>query len=761
MRFRIPWLASILALSACSDAPAIDWYEPDIPAEQDTRLVDASDRDVPTDCVPEHHKACCGDNVCWFDRCGNAGRVVATCEEGCSNALCKNCTPRCQGLECGDDECGGDCGFCDHGYCQGPVWMLPATCIAGTCKGGGAAVSCDDTNACTDDACLSPVGCVHTPRAGSCDDGDPCTAGDTCSGGICTPGAPRDCNDSEPCTIDSCLAGYGCKNVNVSNGTVCQQGACSGLTLTTPMICTMGVCGGGGDMLSCDDGLQCTVDACDPIDGCSNTPATGWCLIEGGCYQANQFMNGNACRKCSPAVSSTTWTLLNDGDPCGGGEFCFGGYCGCVPDCTGRECGDNGCGGSCGSCADGQCNGLSWTPPQTCSGSTCVGAGTTSCNDGLACTNDSCSPSTGCLHTLVAGTCRIDGVCYADGNWDTSNPCRVCSASTRQDQWSMLGEGAPCGSAGQTCQDGFCGCLSDCLGRECGDDGCGGSCGDCDFGMDCGLGGGCAAAPLCQPYPSTWAPIGAVSYLQTPASKTAAGTVCFDYTGEGTGDSGLAGLAGQVNPALVDMINDGEFAPLFEFPNVGSFTGSGVFQLRGLLGQSTAVPTVVGGDYRVDPISYASDCKPVNRFDDARITASQLSATTDLMWTHLIPLISNDEPIGFVPQRDVRLKATVVEGGSGGVVLKNGVLSAIIMKDEITSRIDRMQAICDSAPEGQEPTYCGYLGMMRQLIPTLCDLHRTDAGEYLVKSTQNPANALSVCWQFETAKGSVVGMMPR
>ncbi len=34
-----------------------------------------------------------------------------------------------------------------------------------------------------------------------------------------------------------------------------------------------------------------------------------------------------------------------------------GNTCPCIPDCTGRECGDDGCGGSCGSCADGEaCN---------------------------------------------------------------------------------------------------------------------------------------------------------------------------------------------------------------------------------------------------------------------------------------------------------------------------------------------------------------------------------------------------------------------
>jgi hypothetical protein len=37
---------------------------------------------------------------------------------------------------------------------------------------------------------------------------------------------------------------------------------------------------------------------------------------------------------------------------CGQFQFCNAGTCDviCIPDCAGKECGDNGCGGSCGSC---------------------------------------------------------------------------------------------------------------------------------------------------------------------------------------------------------------------------------------------------------------------------------------------------------------------------------------------------------------------------------------------------------------------------
>ena len=41
---------------------------------------------------------------------------------------------------------------------------------------------------------------------------------------------------------------------------------------------------------------------------------------------------------------------------CGSGESCSNGKCvpNCTPNCTGKECGDDGCGGSCGECGSGK-----------------------------------------------------------------------------------------------------------------------------------------------------------------------------------------------------------------------------------------------------------------------------------------------------------------------------------------------------------------------------------------------------------------------
>ncbi len=56
---------------------------------------------------------------------------------------------------------------------------------------------------------------------------------------------------------------------------------------------------------------------------------------------------------------------------CDAGTMCSGGTCACVPQCTGRGCGPDGCGGTCGTCASGTCN----TTTGMCEGCTPVCTG--------------------------------------------------------------------------------------------------------------------------------------------------------------------------------------------------------------------------------------------------------------------------------------------------------------------------------------------------------------------------------------------------
>jgi hypothetical protein len=75
---------------------------------------------------------------------------------------------------------------------------------------------------------------------------------------------------------------------------------------------------------------------------------------------------------------------------------------GCAPACSGRACGDDGCGGSCGTCAGGaRCDGaFQCVPAQTA----CV----PSCG-GKACGDDGCGGS--CGTCAVGTTCSSGGTC--------------------------------------------------------------------------------------------------------------------------------------------------------------------------------------------------------------------------------------------------------------------------------------------------------------------------------------------------------------
>ena len=153
---------------------------------------------------------------------------------------------------------------------------------------------------------------------------------------------------------------------------------------------------------------------------------------------------------------------------------------GCTPSCVGLDCGDDGCGGSCGDCI----------APETCDISgqcVCVA----DC-DGLDCGDDGCGGS--CGDCTPPETCDISGLCTCT---------RDCAGKACGDD----GCGGTCGSCTPpaTCNaSGLCECLADCSGRCCGDDGCGGTCPDaCDASQYCNQANctcvtGCTANSECE-----------------------------------------------------------------------------------------------------------------------------------------------------------------------------------------------------------------------------------------------------------------------
>ena len=127
----------------------------------------------------------------------------------------------------------------------------------------------------------------------------------------------------------------------------------------------------------------------------------------------------------------------------------------CYPECFAKECGDDGCGGECGTCPEGF----------NCSKGVCEEVACVATCAGMECGDDGCGGSCG---TCGPNASCMNGQCFCDPSCEA----KECGGD---------GCGGSCGSCpqGEACMDGQCECAPDCAGKTCGDDGCGGSCGDC------------------------------------------------------------------------------------------------------------------------------------------------------------------------------------------------------------------------------------------------------------------------------------------
>lgn len=143
----------------------------------------------------------------------------------------------------------------------------------------------------------------------------------------------------------------------------------------------------------------------------------------------------------------------------------------CVPKCSGLQCGDDGCGGTCGACPDGRI---------------CDEAGQCAC---APCGDKECG-SDGCGGSC--GTCETGFACEA-------NQC-VCAPSCEGKRCGTDGCGGSCGTceAGSNCEDHQCICAPVCGDKQCGPDTCGGSCGTCGAGERCDPDGQCQCEPQCS-----------------------------------------------------------------------------------------------------------------------------------------------------------------------------------------------------------------------------------------------------------------------
>jgi len=251
---------------------------------------------------------------------------------GLSTMLCA-----CGGGELDEFGCDSD-SDCKHGR----------VCINGTCQYSG--------GSCNEDAdCPSGQHCYQ----GNClvCDGDAdgyfnarC-AGSDCndSNGSIHPGAKELCgdgldNDCDGVTDPAELCEGKCAGVECPEGYACDPETGECIPICTPQ-CTGKECGPDGCGKSCGrcpTGTYCNrFGICE--EGCEDRcKAEGETACLGNGVITCEDTNGDGCLEWSQPVD------------CASGEHCVDGECGpCTPDCEGKECGSDGCGGSCGECPPG------------------------------------------------------------------------------------------------------------------------------------------------------------------------------------------------------------------------------------------------------------------------------------------------------------------------------------------------------------------------------------------------------------------------
>lgn len=99
---------------------------------------------------------------------------------------------------------------------------------------------------------------------------------------------PTICDDGNPCTIDSCDPGQGCVYVDETDGEPCDDGnAC-----TVNDMCSSGSCT-SAQQLECDDQKVCTTDTCNEVSGCvyTSTCSNGQSCEQSGCVSTGPCGN--------------------------------------------------------------------------------------------------------------------------------------------------------------------------------------------------------------------------------------------------------------------------------------------------------------------------------------------------------------------------------------------------------------------------------------------------------------------------------------
>jgi hypothetical protein len=692
------WLVLLTAGLACSTAqnPPLPDVTPDVPGDGDADVTvpdgddvpdppdgtdgDADgDADAPDDGPPPECESDldCNDLVdCTSDSCDPTSGtclntpVDAVCDDGNACTTGELCDPTsgcvagtpntcADGIDCTTDLCDPFTGGCsnapDHRACVPPQICVPADggCVtpppcttAADCDDGdlcngtevcdpavgcqpGTPVACRDTVDCTRDSCNPLTGaCVNAPDDALCDNSNPCDGTESCNPASgCERGTAIDCSDGVDCTVDSCDPTSG-RCAHSADDDLCNDSVfCNGVERCDAVAGCI-----SGAVPSCSDGIGCTTDRCDGAsDGCVNTPDNARCSDGQFCNGAETCSSAAGCVPGTPPTCDDGLSCTTDGcDPSGAGGA---GACAAVsPDrdvdgysdvaCTGNDCndGDNtiypgapeGCNGrddNCDGGADegfacvlgaargctvGSCSGSQTCQPG-CTWTACTVAATESCNgvddncNGVAdegfgcvfgttrgCAVGACAGTQSCVPGCSWGTCTVSATEVCNGIDDD------CDAFTDEGFSCIPGRTQPCtigACAGtQTCSSscGWGSCVTSAT------ESCNGADDDCDGATDedftCRLGATQACSNSCGAGGTQSCQAGSCTWGCCNAGSEICGNSCDDdcdgSVNEGCTASGdncastltVAGTGGSYSGTTVGMTADYD-------PSCGYYTG--------------------------------------------------------------------------------------------------------------------------------------------------------------------------------------------
>ncbi|MEZ4449258.1 MAG: hypothetical protein R3B09_07240 [Nannocystaceae bacterium] len=272
--------------AATGESTGVTTVDPDPTCDDGILNEDESD----VDCGGAHCPACGAglhcvvDGDCFDESCVQGVCVVPSCDDGVANGDesdvdCGGPCPPCgDGLFCGgSDECqsevcqsgvcappncgdgvqnGGesdvDCGRGDHctGCAEGAKCEVDEDCLSDYCVDGlCAAAACQKDSECaafdgpcTKGQCTKTKTCAAVPanEGIACDDGDLCTVGEACGGGVCGGADPVDCSGlNQACVTGVCDPDSGQCEAKASNGgNPCDDGD----PCTIASVCKIGEC---------------------------------------------------------------------------------------------------------------------------------------------------------------------------------------------------------------------------------------------------------------------------------------------------------------------------------------------------------------------------------------------------------------------------------------------------------------------------------------------------------------------------------------